>query len=41
MPEWYKATAIQHIRPVDIDALDSDRFWKKWNRVDEKYTAPH
>lgn len=36
MPEWYKATAIQHIRPVDIDALDSDRFWKKWNRVDEQ-----
>jgi transposase len=36
MPEWYKATAIQHIRPVDIDALDSDRFWKKWNRLDEK-----
>jgi transposase len=36
LPEWYKATAIQHIRPVDIDALDSDRFWKKWNRVDEK-----
>jgi transposase len=36
MPEWYKATAIQHIRPVDIDALDSGRFWKKWNRVDEE-----
>ena len=36
MPEWYKATAIQHIRPVDIDSLDSDRFWKKWNRVDEE-----
>ena len=36
LPEWYKATAIQHIRPVDIDALDSDRFWKKWNRVDEE-----
>jgi len=36
MPEWYKATAIQHIRPVDIDALDSDRFWKKWNRVGEE-----
>lgn len=36
MPEWYKATAIQHIRPTDIDALDSDRFWKKWSRVDEK-----
>jgi transposase len=36
MPEWYEATAIQHIRPVDVDALDSDRFWKKWNRVDEE-----
>ena len=35
MPEWYRATAIQHIRPVDIHALDSDRFWKKWDRVDE------
>jgi transposase len=35
MPEWFRATAIQHIRPVDIDALDSDRFWKKWDRVDE------
>jgi transposase len=36
MPEWYKATAIQHIRPLDIDELDSDRFWKKWNRVNEE-----
>lgn len=36
MPEWYRATAIQQIRPVDVDALDSDRFWKKWSRVDEK-----
>jgi len=36
LPEWYNATAIQVIRPVDIDSLDSDRFWKKWNRVDEE-----
>lgn len=36
MPDWYKATAIQHIRPVDIDALDSGGFWKKWNRVGEE-----
>jgi transposase len=34
--EWYKATAIQHIRPLDIDELGSDRFWKKWNRVNEE-----
>jgi transposase len=36
LPEWYKATAIQLIRPVDIDALDSGGFWKKWDRVGEK-----
>jgi transposase len=35
MPEWYKATAIHLIRPADIDALDSDRFWKKWSKVEE------
>jgi len=33
---WYKSTAIQQIRPVDIDSLSSQRFWKKWNRVTEK-----
>lgn len=36
LPEWYKGTAIQHIRPVDIQALDSDRFWRKWERVGEE-----
>jgi len=36
LPEWYKTTAIQHIRPVDIQALDSDRFWRKWERVGEE-----
>ena len=35
LPEWYKGTAIQHIRPVDIEALDSDGFWKKWEKADE------
>ena len=34
--EWYKLTAIQQIRPTDIDALTSQRFWKKWDRVDGK-----
>ena len=32
---WYKHTAIQHIRPVDIEALTSKRYWEKWNRIDE------
>ena len=26
LPDWYKHTAIQHIRPVDIQALDSQRY---------------
>ena len=35
LSEWYKRTAIQHIRPVDINELTSKRYWDKWNRVDE------
>ncbi len=33
MPGWYKGTAIQHIRPVDINALTSQLFWENWNHV--------
>ena len=33
LPAWYKHTAIQHIRPVDIQALTSQMFWKKWHQV--------
>src|SRR5271169_6237686 len=36
LPEWYRATAIQQIRPVDIAELDSKRYWDKWDRVREK-----
>jgi transposase len=36
LPEWYSDTAIQQIRPVDIDELTSQRYWEKWDRVDEK-----
>ena len=36
MPQWYEHTAIQSIRPVDIEELDSKRFWEKWDRVSEK-----
>jgi len=35
LSNWYRRTAIQHIRPVDIDELTSKRYWEKWNRVDE------
>jgi hypothetical protein len=35
LTKWYKRTAIQHIRPVDINELTSKRYWEKWNRVSE------
>jgi transposase len=33
LPEWYKTTAVQQIRPVDIEALSSQRYWEKWERI--------
>ena len=35
LTNWYKCTAIQHIRPVDVNELTSTRYWEKWNRVSE------
>jgi len=35
LSEWYKRTAVQHIRPVDLKELTSKRYWEKWDRVDE------
>jgi transposase len=35
LTKWYQRTAIQHIRPVDLDELTSKRYWEKWDRVDE------
>jgi transposase len=35
MPEWYRASAIQQIRPVAIKELDSKRYWEKWDRVEK------
>lgn len=33
--DWFKSTAIQQIRPVDVDELTSQKYWEKWNRVSE------
>ncbi len=33
--QWYRRTAIQQIRPVDIDKLTSQRYWDKFDRVSE------
>jgi transposase len=35
LANWYKRTAIQHIRPIDINELTSKRYWEKWSRVGE------
>ena len=37
MPDWYRHTAIQHIRPVQVEALNSQMFWQKWNQVEEHH----
>ena len=37
MPTWYKPTAIQHIRPVNVDELNSQMFWLKWDQVEEPH----
>ncbi|MFO7606163.1 MAG: IS1634 family transposase [Desulfurivibrionaceae bacterium] len=34
LPEWFSSTGIQQIRPVKVSALSSQRFWKKWDRVE-------
>ena len=36
LAKWYQRTAIQHIRPVNLDELTSKRYWEKWDRVDEQ-----
>jgi len=35
LPEWYAATAVQTIRPVDVNALDSLGYCRKWSTVSE------
>ncbi len=35
LPAWYAKTAIQHIRPTTVNKLDSQHYWKKWERVSE------
>jgi transposase len=36
LPDWFKASAIQSIRPVEIKALNSDRFCKTWGKVSQQ-----
>lgn len=36
LPDWYRDTAIQQIRPVVVSDLNSQRYWEKWERLDER-----
>jgi len=36
LSDWYRGTAIQHIRPTKIKELTSQRYWEKWDRVTEE-----
>lgn len=36
LSQWFKRTAIQHIRPAAIEELTSQRYWQKWERVSEE-----
>ena len=33
LPDWYRHTAIDQVRAVDLEELTSQRYWEKWNRV--------
>jgi transposase len=35
LEEWYRKTAIQEIRAVEVAQLSSERYWEKWDRVGE------
>jgi len=36
LPDWYRDTAIQQIRPIAVDDLNSQRYWEKWERLDDR-----
>ena len=36
LSQWYERTAIQQIRPLDLNELTSQRYWEKWDRVSEE-----
>ena len=40
LSDWYRNTAIEQVRPVDLGQLTSQRYWQKWDRVgDEQVEA--
>lgn len=33
LEDWYRTSAIQQIRPVELSDLTSERYWEKWERL--------
>jgi len=33
LSKWYKNFAVHWIRPIDVDALNSRMYWKKWDNL--------
>lgn len=36
LSDWLKNFAVHQIRPVDISSLTSQRYWQRWERVDQE-----
>ena len=36
LSDWLNNFAVHQIRPVEIGALTSQRYWKRWERVDQE-----
>jgi len=37
LKSWYQKTAIQQLRPVNLNELSSERYWEKWSRVSKEH----
>jgi transposase len=37
LQEWYESSAIQSVRPLDLAELTSQRYWAKWERVEQEH----
>ena len=40
LSQWYRHTAVQQIRPVALEELNSQRYWEKWDRVRTEDVRP-
>lgn len=34
LPDWYRHVDVDELHPVEVDQLNSQRYWEKWNHLD-------